>query len=332
MKLTHRCCRPAILAIAALACSCVAGQAPPAPTGPAALFSVADAELPHALTFVAYGDMRFTATAERDASLPAVREALVAKIAAEHPAALFLTGDIPWHGGTLADYGVYRDETGPWREAGLRVYPALGNHEFSGCEPAQCLDNWWSAFPEVRGHRWYAVALGSRLRALALDSDAPLTNGAPQRLWLESELGALAPSVKFVLIWLHHPPVADLSSGALANHNPRPNEVELADYLSRAAPALHARVLVIAGHTHNYERFEQDGITYLVSGGGGAHPYEVERSPRDLYQGKDFPNFHYLRFRLTDDRLSAEMVRVTDPDAATPQHFEVRDRFEIRAR
>jgi hypothetical protein len=325
------------LAIACLAlvgaCAQLGSPRPAAaPGAEPALFTIADDALPRPLTFIAYGDMRFTAPTETVASQPAVRRALIARVAAEKPAALFLNGDLPWHGGTLADYGVYRDETQVWRQQGMRVYPALGNHEFAGCEEAQCLENWWSTFPELRGHRWYAVALGSRIRAFALDSDASLLAGSPQRAWLEAQVAALPHTVRFVIIWLHHPPVADLTITDPAGHTLRPNEVALADYLGSIASGLTARFVVIAGHVHNYERFEQDGVVYLVAGGGGAHPYEVERSAQDRYQGSDFPNFHYVRFRLDGERLSAEMVRVSDPDAVTPQRFEVRDQFEVRAR
>ena len=321
------------MTVAILVSACTLSHEPAAVSyGPLALVTVADAALPKPLTFIAYGDVRFTDPSETQASVPAVRQLLVAEIAAQHPAAVFVSGDLPWHGGTVNDYAVYLAETARWREQRLRIYPALGNHEFAGCAEADCLDNWWSVFPELRGHRWYSVQLGSRVRALAVDSDTSLLEGAPQRDWLESELQNLPASVQFVLIWLHHPPLADLATGALSDHDPRPNETLLADYLGRIQASLRARILVVAGHIHNYERFERDGITYLVSGGGGAHPYPVERSAQDLYRGTEFPNFHYVRFRLERDRLSAEMVRVADPDAAVPHVFEVRDRFEIRAR
>jgi hypothetical protein len=302
------------------------------PAGGTPLVSIPDAALPRPLTFIAYGDMRFTDATERDASSPTVRRALVERIAGEHPAALFITGDVPWHGGARADYAVFRDETEAWRSASLRVFPALGNHEFAGCPEADCLENWWTTFPEMRGRRWYSVALGSRIRALALDSDASLLPAAPQREWLETELGNLPRPVEFVLIFLHHPPIADPATAALANHNPRPNEVSLAEYLGRVAPVSRARFLVVAGHIHNYERFEQGGVSYFVSGGGGAHPYPVERAALDRYQGTDFPNFHYLRFRLDGRRLVGEMVRVEDPEADPPVRFAVRDRFEVVAR
>lgn len=297
-----------------------------------ATYAIDDAQLPATPAFIVYGDMRFTAASETDASWPAVRQALVAQIAREQPAAVFLTGDVPWHGGTVADYDVFRTETTAWRTGQLRVYPALGNHEFAGCAEAQCLENWWSAFPDLRGRRWYSVALGRRIRAYALDSEASLLAGSEQRLWLERQLAALPPSVRFVLVWLHHPPVAALATGAMASHNPRPNEVALADYLRVAARSSRARFLVVAGHIHNYERYEQDGIAYLVSGGGGAKPVEVARGADDRYQAAPGPTFHYVRCRLEDPRLACEMVRVDDPTAARPERFEVRDRFELRAR
>ena len=70
--------------------------------------------------------------------------------------------------------------------------------------------------------------------------------------------------------------------------------------------ALSAGVLVSAGHIHNYERNVQDDVVYLVSGGGGAHPYPVERTPNDLYQDNGFPNFHYVKLVLEIHSSSAQ--------------------------
>jgi acid phosphatase type 7 len=306
-----------------------AWAANPAPAQPT--FTVQQRDLPTPLVMVAYGDMRFTAPSETDATSPPARRALVAKVAAEQPAALFLNGDIPWHG-VPEDYAVYRDETRIWRTSQLRVYPALGNHEFSGCDEAQCLALWWDAFPALRAHRWYSVALGEKVLAIALDSDASLLPGSEQRQWLEQQIAALSAQVRFVLIFLHHPPVADLQTGDLASHNPRPNEASLADYLGSVAPKSQARFFVSAGHTHNYERFLQDGVVYLVSGGGGASPYPVMRGASDLYRGAEFPNYHYVRLELRGDRVTGEMFRLRDYAAAAPGAWELKDRFEISLR
>ncbi len=294
-------------------------------------FSVPQGDLPTPLVMIAYGDTRFTASSETNASNPPARRALIAKVAAERPAAIFLNGDIPWHG-VPQDYAVYRDETYSWREAQLRVYAALGNHEFSGCEEAQCLSLWWNTFPALRPLRWYSVALGEKVLAIALDSDASLLPGSEQRVWLEQQIAGMSTAVRFVLIFLHHPPVADLQTGDLADHNPRPNEISLADYLGGVAPKSKARFFVSAGHTHNYERFLVDGIVYLVSGGGGASPYPVVRGASDLYRGTEFPNYHYVRLELNGNQVTGEMFRLRDYAAPVPGAWELKDRFEISLR
>jgi hypothetical protein len=280
--------------------------------------------------FIAYGDMRFTATSETDASQPNARQALVARVAADAPVAIFLNGDTVWHGGVANDYAVMQAETAIWRARGIPVFPTLGNHEFSQCDEQQCLANWRSANPQLEGRRWYSVELGPRLRAFALDTDTSLEDGSSQRTWLANELDYLPSSVDFVFIYLHHPPAADPQVGSLASHNPRPNELALAAYLKGFAARSRARVVVCAGHIHNYERRYQDGILYLVSGGGGAHPYPVIRDSGDAYQAPQFPNFHYLRFTLDADRLRGEMYRLDDYDAPAPHTFVLMDSFEVR--
>jgi hypothetical protein len=140
----------------------------------------------------------------------------------------------------------------------------------------------------------------------------------------------LKKPVRFVIFNLHHPPVADIETGDGASHNPRPNEIALADYLKTAPQSKRIRFIVNAGHIHNYERFFRDGTVYLVSGGGGAAPVPVSRTDSDLYQGTEYPNYHYLKFVLRGKRLNAEMIRVADPEADKPK-WEVKDRFEISA-
>jgi len=298
------------------------------PVRAATTFSVPDSGLPDPLVFIAYGDIRFTNASETAASSPAVRQALIAKIAGENPAAIFINGDLPWHG-VVEDYAVYRSETRAWRAGHLRVYPALGNHEFSACTQPICLDRWWDALPELRGRRWYSVAVGAKLVGMALDSDASLLPGSEQRAWLEAQVASLDPAVRAVLIVMHHPPVADVQTVRLVDHNARQNEQSLAEYLGQAAAHSKARFVVSAGHIHNYQRFAQDGVMYLVSGGGGATPYDLDRTAADLYQDKDFPNYHYVRFELRSGALKGEMIRLEDYAAARPTQWKSRDRFEI---
>jgi hypothetical protein len=325
--------------VATLGCAILVGQSaagqgnPPARRAAALArvdpkFRVAEGDLRTPVTVIAYGDIRFTDPSNITATSPAARKALIARIAEEQPDAVLVTGDVPWHGGNPDDYSVYAEETRAWRDAHLRIFPALGNHEFSHCEPQQCLANWWQAFPELKGVRWYSVQLGAKICAIALDSDDSLLPGGEQARWLGAQLGFMPPAIEFVLILLHHPPVADKQSTLFSDHNPRPNEIALANFLRGIARKSAAKLIVIAGHVHNYERFEQDGVTYIVSGGGGAVPYPVERMPSDKYQDSSFPNFHYVKFVLSGNALKGTMVRLAHPDGA---EWEVKDTFEVQA-
>jgi 3',5'-cyclic AMP phosphodiesterase CpdA len=283
------------------------------------------------VTLIAYADARFTDPVNTVASRPHVRTALIEQIAAEKPDAIVLSGDMPWRGGVEGDYARFRQETEVWRTSRLRIIPALGNHELALCVPVACLESWWTVFPELRGTRWHVAEVSPHARVFALDSTSPLTAGSDQREWLEREVRMLPASVQFVVVALHHPPVADVQTRLHVDHNPRPNELALADYLAVAARATRARFVVVAGHIHNYERFLQDDVVYLVAGGGGADPYEVDRTPADLYQERDFPNFHYVKLTMANGTLTGEMYRLDDPEAAVPR-FTVKDTFTVQAR
>ncbi len=292
-------------------------------------FRVPSSQLPAQPVIIAYGDQRFHNPNDRNSNIadPKARLALVNKIAEEHPDAVTMSGDVPYRGSDPADYENYRTETKIWRDEHLRVYPALGNHELAG-GAAKGLDDWWANFPELKGMRWYSVAFGDRVALFQLDSNSDLTDGSPQRAWLAAQLIALPSTVDFVMINMHHPPVADIQQHIEVDHNPRPNEIALRNFLSSVAPSFHARIVVIAGHIHNYERAEVDGVTYLVSGGGGAHPYYVERTAQDKYTDPNFPVFHYVRFEVGANELKATMFRLQDPAAATPV-WQEKDEFTI---
>ncbi|GAC1453146.1 MAG: hypothetical protein PVS2B3_07390 [Steroidobacteraceae bacterium] len=309
-----------------------------APCGAAALAAPADQpprfEVPVAepnapVTFDAYGDTRFT---ERDKAANAVaRRALVAKMAGENPVAILIGGDLVYQGSDPDDYATFKKETAQWAEGKVPLFPALGNHEFSGCladDPEPCLTNWWNAFPalQLKPYRWYSVRIGPALLALVLDSDSALRPGSPQRNWFEREIAAVGPEVKFILVVVHYPPV----------RNPifprAKDEAEVARYFSRNATSLRARVVVIGSHVHNYERHRRDGVVYLVSGGGGARPVpELRVFGGELARLRTAVNFHYLRFTLHEDRLTGTMVRFDAADRSGYPWSEP-DQFEVRAK
>jgi Calcineurin-like phosphoesterase len=294
---------------------------------PGPSFHVPPSEVgPHAKVIV-FGDQRFTDPTNTTVTNPKVRRLLVQKIADEHPDAILMNGDVPYSGDVSNDYVVFKSETQAWRDEHLRVFPALGNHEFHG-DPHEALEHWWTAFPEMHNRRWYSVELGKSIYTIALDSDTSLAKGSNQLNWLNAQLTNLPKTTRFVFISLHHPPVADFQTRINVSHNPRTNEITLRDDLEAMAPQVKAKIIVSAGHIHNYERFSRSGVTYLVSGGGAAKPVEVERKPEDLYQDTGFPNYHFVEFVLNGNTVEGKMYRLADPNADTPT-WEIKDTFAV---
>ena len=94
---------------------------------------------------------------------------------------------------------------------------------------------------------------------------------------------------------------------------------------------MHAKVIVFSGHIHNYERFERNGVMYVISGGGGAEPYPLLfRGSGDLYRDTAFPVYHYLTRDYSKGKLRAAMWKVKDPDADSLT-LEKKDEFTIVA-
>jgi Icc-related predicted phosphoesterase len=257
--------------------------------------------------FVAYGDTRFTDPKNIDAANPLVRQTLVQAIADAHPTFISIGGDIAYNGTNVSDWQIWDEETAVWRENKIRVYPALGNHDLYGDEKV-ALSNYFQRFPELQNNRYYSVRAANTL-LLMLDSSLDETSGA-QGQWLVHELDTLPADVDFVCIVLHHPPYTDSSEQFFGGgHSARHPESALGQMLEERQARTRARFVVMAGHVHNYERHEHHGVTYFVTGGGGAHPYLIPRKAGDPLFDKPV-NYHYLLLEVDRGKTKITMNRV----------------------
>jgi Icc-related predicted phosphoesterase len=280
--------------------------------------------VPRKFQFVAYGDIRFTDPSDTGVSNPAARRAIVERIAALKPAFVLMTGDLVLKGGSARDWKVWDAETKPLRDAGVPVFPVPGNHDLNG-DPT--MSNMASRFPMLKQRPWYMVRAGNVMcYMLNSDDDQP---GNPQWFWLEQQLLAVPANVDFLVFVLHHPPYTRSANHMLGGgHGARPSEKRLATMLEQRQPQMRQRMIVIAGHVHNYERYEHGGVTYLVSGGGGATPYEVPRAPQDPYR-EPGPTYHFVRFFCAGHHLRAEMEKLEL--SAGQSQWAVKDSFALNA-
>lgn len=258
--------------------------------------------------FVAYGDTRFHDPADTEAANPSVRVALVKAIAEVKPAFICFTGDIVYNGYDSGDWKVWDSETRVWRDKKIPVYPALGNHDLHG-EQNIALGNYFQRFPELKNSRYYSVRIVNTLM-LVLDSSLDEISG-PEGQWLAEKLDHVPLDVDFVLLMFHHPPYTSSSDSKAfgGGHSARSTEQALAKMLEEKQAQARFRIVVFSGHVHNYERHEHGGVTYFVSGGGGAHAYPIERAAGDPFQST-LVNYHYLIVEVDGKQLTVTMNRL----------------------
>jgi hypothetical protein len=304
--------------------------APPAsdPVDVNPTFTISEFKSGMPIHMVGYGDMRFTDPSVTIGTNPRVRKYLAEKIGEERPQILMLTGDMPYIGGNDADWAVFREETASWRANHTLQLPTIGNHEVRG-DLGKGIANYLANFPGIEGHRYYSALMGS-VEVISLDMTSPSGGTSPQATWFAAQLDHLPSQVEFLFILYHIPWVVDKQSQLFTNL-PSKEALTLRHLLEIHLAKLHAKVIVFSGHIHNYERFERNGVEYVISGGGGAEPYPILfRGSADLYRDTGFPVYHYLTLDYHDRQLHAVMYKVSDPGASTLS-VEVKDEFTLTA-
>jgi len=269
-------------------------------------------DVPAQFRFVAFGDTRFHDPADTEAANAVVRQTLVKAIDEEKPAFVSIGGDIVYSGDNPKDWQVWDSETSLWQAHKIVVYPALGNHDLHG-DQKTTLGNYFARFPALKESRFYSVRLGNSLM-LILDSALDELTG-PQGDWLHSQIEHLGSNLDFVFFVFHHPPYTSSSDEKTygGGHSARSKEMGLAEFLEEKQKQVRARFVVFNGHVHNYERHEHNGVTYFVTGGGGAHAYPIARKADDLYKDSGI-NYHYLLVAVDKSQVRITMNKLEFKD------------------
>jgi Icc-related predicted phosphoesterase len=252
------------------------------------------------------------------------RTALVKDLAAQRPGLIVLLGDMTNDGGLRGEWEKFDQLFAPIREAGIPVLALLGNHDYWGGTD-DALENAAARFPQLGRQRWYVRVFG-RLALVLLDSNEDRLGDsawAEQRHWYERTLAELDGdgAVAGVLVLAHHPPYT--------NSRTTGDEANVQRAFLPAFFAAKKTIAFVTGHAHAYERFEEGGRTFVVSGGGGGPRVRLlegnDARHRDLYPAGSPRPFHYL---LLEQNASGVRVTVRGLDKGDAE-ARVIDRFAL---
>lgn len=216
-----------------------------------------------------------------------------------HPTVLYWLGDIVSLGFRTSKWRTIDQFLEKCRSVGTSVYAIMGNHDVMG-RPRKGARNFQQRFPEHVSTGYVQVTDG--IAVVMLNSNFSTMSGdeiARQQSWYEDTLQTLDadPAVRVVIVTCHHAPYSNsklVGSSKLVQQR-----------LVPAYVASQKAKLFITGHSHAFERYEFEGKTFLVIGGGGGLRQPLNTSPSRLPDmATDYkPMFHYLAVRREGDGL-----------------------------
>jgi hypothetical protein len=196
-------------------------------------------------SFSVYGDNR---------TQPPMHRLVVNGMAADSPDLVLNVGDVVESGWSFWQYDQqFFDQTGDLMKT-TPFYVSIGNHEDESIF-------FYQLFSFPGNERWYSFDYGNS-RFIALNSMWPYTQGTNQYTWFEAELQrAQADQVEWLFVYCHHPAYSEGTGG----------DGGTVDMRTSIMPLMEAYGVDVwfAGHIHDYERGELNGVTHVLTGGGG---------------------------------------------------------------
>src|SRR5437867_1703721 len=225
-----------------------------------------------------------------NSSATAVRDAYFAATGTRHTDLWLMLGDNAYNSGTDAEYQTAVFNIYPTMLRKSVIFPALGNHDTA--QSTQFVDTYpyFSIFTLPRNGECGGLASGTEhyysfdfgnLHFICLDSmTANRSANGPMATWVQNDLAATTRD--WVVAYWHHPPYSKGSHDS-------DTEIELIEMRQNFLPILEAGGvdLVLAGHSHSYERSFLIDAHYgtsdtfssanLVDGGSGRDPNPYQK-------------------------------------------------------
>lgn len=258
-------------------------------------------------TFLAIGDTN-----------PAIgdTEGVLAAALARNPDFTVHLGDLQYYASLVESWATWFSSMAPLLEH-APFMPSLGNHEYENM--TEFLDYYERLFGGAGfdGPTEYYRFQSGGVWFFSLSTEMDMNAGSPQADWLEAQLAdaAAQPGYRFSVVYFHKPwiTLADFSQDATARAHFRPLFVQ------------HGVRLVLQGHVHGYERFDDGPITWITSGGGGAALHDMLVKERERPDEAALHVISEKRYHATFFEVTATEIRGT----AVSNDDEVLDQFTI---
>lgn len=182
-------------------------------------------------------------------------------------------------------------------DAGIPVWVTWGNHDN---QRPNAENSTFNDPPRWSEHSWG--------RAVVLSVDSTDIGSTDQEQWLEAQL---ATDSSPVIVAEHYPAFSCSYHGDSTGVRR-----DWAPLFEQAGVAM-----VLAGHEHNYQRFEVGGVEYVVSGGGGAGLYALKSCPSGHPARVAGDSIHH--FLAISQNANALTVQVVASDGSIIDTFEV---------
>jgi hypothetical protein len=272
-----------LLALLASACSQTPQAQPPLPPPPAPMGGPAPTGA--LFRFAAYGDTRDNHDIHRE---------IVKGVLSFQPALVLQTGDLVANGGNANQWKTFDEITGDMRRR-IPYYPARGNHDVGTFYEQRVTQ------PVLSGNKLYYSFEKENLHFIAIDTEDKLAPGSAQRRWLEDDLAKAQAAGRFIVPFFHK---------AIYSIGPHARQEDVLALRKILHPLFqkHGVRLAFEGHDHLYYRTIQGGITYVVTGGGGAPLYVEQpklRGPGDVYESVN----HFCVADVYPDRVAVTAYR-----------------------
>ena len=174
-------------------------------------------------------------------------------------------------------------------EQGIPFWLTWGNHDVETETRIQIVDEIFDSPPRWAVHEWGVIDV------VILDSNQ--IRSIPQAAFF---LNAMAASDRPTIVALHHPPYSCSHHGSTT------------DVVNQFVSILDEDIfLVLAGHDHSYQRFENEGVAYVVTGGGGRALRPLtdcpENHPERLAGAEAF---HFVALHQTEKTVELQAIDV----------------------